>query len=135
MTEVQKFYEKLDPSDRAAIDHLIAADVASVPWRPLVDLENPSRKTPQKLAFESEADVLLYGGAAGGGKSDLLCGLAVTAHKQSLILRREGKQLAAVIDRLGQVLGSRDGFNSQRGRWTLDSKRPSTLITCQPNWV
>ncbi len=68
MTDVQNFYEKLGPSDRAAIDRLVAADVAAVPWRPLVDLEDPSRKTPQQLAFESEADVLLYGGAAGGGE-------------------------------------------------------------------
>jgi len=101
-----------------------------MPWRPLVNLENPSQKTPQQLAYESEADVLLYGGAAGGGKSDLICGLATTAHKQSLILRREGKQLAAIIDRLGQILRSRDGFNSQRGRWTLDRNRFIDLGGC-----
>ena len=130
MTDVQKFYEKLNPEDRAAADVLIAADVVAVKWRPLIDLENPSRKTPQQRAFESEADVLLYGGAAGGGKSDLLCGLAVVAHRQSLILRREGKQLAAIVDRLGQLLRSRDGYNSQRGRWTLDSKSFIDLGGC-----
>ena len=72
MTDVEKFYSELNPADQAAVDALIAADVAAVAWRPLVDLEDPSRPTPQQLAYESLADVLLYGGAAGGGKSDLL---------------------------------------------------------------
>jgi hypothetical protein len=35
---------------------------------------------PQLAAYCSRADLLLYGGAAGGGKTDLLLGLATTAH-------------------------------------------------------
>ena len=34
----------------------------------MIDVENPDKPTPQKLAYESEAEILLYGGAAGGGK-------------------------------------------------------------------
>ncbi len=123
MTDVATLYDALSPDDREAVDALLAADVAAVPWRPLLDLEDPERRTPQQAAFESKADILLYGGAAGGGKSDLLCGLAVTDHRRSLILRREAKQLAPIIDRLSQILRTRDGWNGQRGRWTLPHGR------------
>ena len=35
---------------------------------------------PQLQAFISVADLLLYGGQGGGGKTDLLGGLSLTAH-------------------------------------------------------
>ena len=38
---------------------------------------------PQSEAFFCEADELFYGGQAGGGKSALACGLAVTEHQRS----------------------------------------------------
>lgn len=37
-------------------------------WRPLPG--------PQTMAYSSPADELFYGGAAGGGKTDLLLGVA-----------------------------------------------------------
>ena len=43
---------------------------------------------PQAQAFLCEADELFYGGEAGGGKTDLGIGLALSAHKRSLLLRR-----------------------------------------------
>jgi hypothetical protein len=51
----------------------MAAQMAA-PWAP-----EPTNQ-PQFDAYHSKADLLLYGGAAGGGKSDLLLGLALTAH-------------------------------------------------------
>ncbi|HJQ60175.1 MAG TPA: terminase [Vineibacter sp.] len=53
--------------------------------------------------------MLLYGGQAGGGKSDLLLGLALTRHRRSLILRRMGKELQTLTDRIVRIHG-RDGF-------------------------
>jgi hypothetical protein len=49
---------------------------------------------PQTDAYFCPADVLLYGGQGGGGKSDLGLGLAFTAHKRSLIMRRKYANLA-----------------------------------------
>lgn len=46
---------------------------------------------PQSHAYLSDADELYFGGAAGGGKSFLVIGLALTAHRNSLILRRTAK--------------------------------------------
>lgn len=66
---------------------------------------------PQTDAYLSTADLLLYGGEAGGGKSSLLLGLALTAHKRSLLMRREFGDLRALIDDALQINGTRSGFN------------------------
>lgn len=69
---------------------------------------------PQTDAWFSKADVLLYGGQAGSGKSGLLCGLALESHRQSLLMRRNGVDLhggGGLIEDLLRLNGTRDGFN------------------------
>lgn len=66
---------------------------------------------PQMDAYFSEADVLLYGGQAGGGKSALLVGLALTQHEYSLIMRRQYSDNSALIEDLLRQYGTRDGFS------------------------
>lgn len=99
----------LTPQERAELDQLIASD--PVPWRPL--------EGPQTQAYESEADIVGYGGAAGGGKTDLACGKALTQHRKAMILRRVGTELTGVIDRLAELVGSRDGYNGRDNIWRL----------------
>jgi hypothetical protein len=77
---------------------LVAHDVAEKPWRPLPG--------PQTMAYESEADVIGFGGAAGGGKTDLAVGMALTKHHRVQMFRREGPQLVGIIDRLGEIVGA-----------------------------
>ena len=72
-------------------------------WRP-----NPG---PQQDAYDSLADILLFGGQAAGGKSDLGLGLAFTAHKRSLVMRRRYTDLSALTDRAIRINGTRDGFS------------------------
>lgn len=74
---------------------------------------------PQTLAYNSPANILGYGGAAGGGKTDLSIGLAITRHKRSIIYRKEATQLNGIYDRVEEVLGNRDGFNSQSKQWRI----------------
>jgi hypothetical protein len=66
---------------------------------------------PQAEAYSSTADVLLFGGEPGGGKSHLALGLAFTQHKRSLILRRQYTDLTGLIDDAIKIHGSRNGFN------------------------
>ena len=72
------------------------------------------------MAMESQADELFYGGAAGGGKTDLLLGLAVTQHWRSIIFRREYPQLKGIIDRSREIIGPHGRLNEQSGVWRVD---------------
>lgn len=69
-------------------------------WAP-----HPENK-PQNLAYNSEADETLYGGGAGGGKTDLLIGLGVTRHKKGVIYRKQKVDTKGIKDRGIEVLGS-----------------------------
>jgi hypothetical protein len=66
---------------------------------------------PQTLAYESEADILLFGGQPSGGKTELLLGLAFNCHERSLIMRRQYTDLDAIIDSAVRINGSTDGLN------------------------
>jgi hypothetical protein len=94
----------------------------------LAALLGPDRWTPspgpQTMAYESQADVLGYGGSPGSGKTDLLLGLAFTQHRRSFIMRRSYGDLDAIIDRALAIHGSRDGFNgSPPPRLRIDAER------------
>jgi hypothetical protein len=103
----------LTPTELAELDALIAADTTV--WRPLPG--------PQSMAYNSAADIIGYGGAAGGGKTDLACGKALTQHQKVLVLRREATQLTGIIDRFTELIGSRDGYNGTERIWRLPAKQ------------
>lgn len=103
----------LTPQEEAELRSL-AALILPV-WEPL--------DGPQRMAYESKADIIGYGGAAGGGKTDLACGLAITKHKRALIVRREKAQTEGIIQRLQEILGTSDGYNSQKGIWKVGNSR------------
>src|SRR5690606_2610938 len=75
----------LTEEEQAELDTLVAADIAERVWAPLPG--------PQTMAYESDADVVGFGGAAGGGKTDLAVGKALTQHYRTLMLRLEAPQL------------------------------------------
>jgi len=55
--------------------------------------------------------------------SDLLLGLALTQHKRSIVFRREATQTVGLVDRLAEILGTRDGLNSQQLIWRLHDRQ------------
>lgn len=113
--EIQDLLPFVPPKQRYELFRLLDSDRKRTIWRPQVG--------PQMEAFNSQADVTGYGGAAGGGKTDLAIGLALTQHKRSLIIRREATQLQGVYDRISEIVGSRDGFNSQDKIWRLKGRQ------------
>ena len=89
---------------------------------------------PQTHAFNSEADDLFYGGAAGGGKSDLLLGLGVESHHRSVIFRREFPELSDLMDRGEDLVGQRGRLKrGSPGRLTLTNGRQVTFGSCPHN--
>ena len=93
----------LPESERQALLAEAMAATQSQKWLPLPG--------PQSEAYFSKADILLYGGEAGGSKTDLLLGLAFTAHKNSLLCRRQYTDLGAMTMRAIMINGTRAGFN------------------------
>lgn len=112
--EIRALMAHLTPEERDEIEALVAYDIAEHPWRSLPG--------PQLMAYNSLADIIGFGGAAGGGKTDLACGKATTQHSKCMIMRRESTQLMGITDRLTQILGSTTGYNSQKNVW-----RPPSL--------
>lgn len=66
---------------------------------------------PQTEAYHCKADVLLYGGEPGGGKSQLGLGLAFNEHERTLCMRRKYGDLDRLIEDAIKIHGSRQGFN------------------------
>jgi len=98
---------ELSPERQAAVraqaqEYLAGKNMRCVP--------NPG---PQTEAYRSQADVMLYGGEPGGGKSFLSLALAFNEHSRSLIMRRQYTDLSGLIDDAIKINGSRDGFTGQ----------------------
>jgi len=99
----------LTDEERAELDSLLTSDKTL--WRPLPG--------PQTMAYESQADIIGYGGAAGGGKTDLACGKALTSHRKVGIFRLNGTELTGVLDRITELIGSRNGYNGKDNIWRM----------------
>lgn len=103
-------FKGLPPEMRAAVDSFLMLMDPAI-WVP--------QDGPQSAAFHSEADILFYGGSAGGGKTDLLLGLSMTEQERSIIFRREAVQLIGLEERMTSILGSRNGYNGTDHLWRL----------------
>lgn len=69
---------------------------------------------PQCDAYDSKADVLLFGGQPGGGKTQLALGLAFNEHQHSLLMRRQYTDLggaSGLVETAIKINGSRTGYN------------------------
>lgn len=113
--EARELERYLTPAEREELNALVAKDIDERPWRPLPG--------PQTMAYESHADVIGFGGAAGGGKTDLAVGLALTEHHRAQVFRREGPQLTGIIDRLAEIVGSRDNINGKPAVYEADERK------------
>ena len=111
-SEIEQFINSLDEDERAVISRILAN--APV-WFPL--------EGPQMAAYTSDADIIGYGGAAGGGKTDLIAGLSLNVHKRVLIVRREKAQTDGIVQRIEEIVGHKNGYNTQKSAWRFDNGR------------
>lgn len=80
------------------------------PWEP--------RSDPQRMALTTPADIVGFGGSAGGGKTAIIQILAVTQHKRSIVFRREYPRLKDIIEKSRKLLrGSGASYNSNEKIW------------------
>lgn len=96
-------------------------------WQPFPDKIDGTQH-PQRRALESKADIVGYGGQAGGGKTDLLLGASLNHHR-GIIFRREFPRLTSIIDRSRQIFNpetqsaSADLYNEGLHRWRFNDGR------------
>lgn len=103
LEEIAATLGEMPEEERKAVVADAAAATADCKWIP-----SPG---PQTEAYFSPADCLLYGGEPGGGKSQLLLGLAFNCHERTLLMRRQYGDLERLIEDALKIHGGRDGFN------------------------
>lgn len=109
IADIERVLAVLTPAEKAEVQRLL--DKVKRPWFPLPG--------PQTLAYDSKADIVGYGGAAGGGKTDLACGKTLTRHQKAMILRRVGTELTGILDRFEEIVKHRDGYNGKDNIWRM----------------
>jgi len=113
-------WEAATTEEGEELRRLLDSDLAEHIWRAQVGR--------QSEAADCTADVLGYGGSAGGGKTDLIAGLSLTEFDRSVIFRREKAQTEGIIQRMTEIIGSSDGFNSQKAIWRTTVAGEERLI-------
>lgn len=84
---------------------------------------------PQTAAYNSAASIIGYGGAAGGGKTDLLLGFAGKKHRRSIIFRRVFPSLRGIVERSREIYNAnasshaKDSYNESLHVWRLADGR------------
>jgi hypothetical protein len=116
-SDVDALLPYLTPPERARVLQLTASTRPF--WVPV--------NWAQRALLDCEADVIGFGGAAGGGKTDAAIGLGATQHKRVAFFRRESTQLVSVYDRIAELVGNRDGYNSKWNLWRGVGPRRATF--------
>lgn len=118
LDEILAKLDKMSPDQLEKLEKATNQVMPNQVWYP-----HPENK-PQCQAYYSKADITLFGGSPGGGKTGLLLGTALTQHQRSLIVRKQFTDLEGVVDNLAGMLGTNKGivrgnrpkYKSENGR-------------------
>lgn len=103
LDDILERVSSMDDAQKNELLDTVSQSVGDMAWCP--------QPGPQTDAYFSDADDLFYGGQAGGGKTDLGLGLALTAHTDSLLLRRQSKEASKLFVRIEKIIGTTEGRN------------------------
>lgn len=123
LAEVLNALNGLPAKEREAVVREALEATKEMVWVP-----NPG---PQTECYYCEADETLFGGEPGGGKSQVLIGLALTAHDRSLLLRRTGKEATKFVGEIEDIVGTRDCYNGKDDQWRFADGRLIDHGGCQ----
>ncbi len=123
LEQILQALQGLPPAARAKLEEEALDATAHLKWLP-----NPG---PQEEAYYCEADELYYGGEAGGGKSDLVIGLAINCHQRASIFREFKDDARELGRRLCEIMGSNNGWNDQQAIWR--NARQNIMFDGLPN--
>lgn len=98
LDELLSAFDRLPAEAQAAAMREVVIDKAKRVFSP--------QPGPQTAAYLSKADVLLYGGEPGGGKTALEVGLALNEHHRALIVRKNFVDLDGVLHTLDNIVGT-----------------------------
>lgn len=102
LDDILRRLSALPPEDREAVEQEALEATKTLKFIP-----SPG---PQTEGYFCKADVLLFGGNPGGGKTALEIGLALNEHYRSLIVRRNFTDLEGLIDTAKKIVGSETDF-------------------------
>jgi hypothetical protein len=94
----------------------------SLPWAPA--------SGTQRALIDTQADQTLFGGSAGGGKSEAIIGYSMLRAKNALLLRRQFPQLQALQTRLREIWGGTDYYKATESTWFYPDGRTLELGSC-----
>lgn len=111
--------------ERAELAGIVALDRKAAIWRP--------QPGPQTMAYYSDAKIIGFGGAAGGGKTDLGVGKALMQHTRSMIFRKEGTELGEIEERLRELGCDPNNYNASRRIWRNPVPGATVVFGSVPN--
>ena len=103
LDEILERFRELPEDEQEELAKTVLEGTKDRVWIP-----NPG---PQTEAYFNEAEIILYGGEPGGGKSSLLLGLAFEEQQRSLILRRQYTDLGHILEEALKFNNGKQGFN------------------------
>ena len=96
------------------LERLPASTRRTSEFRYLVSCERVPTVTTRCISVDSPNRLFLAGRSfIPTHNTDLGVGLAMTEHRRSFIVRQEATQLGGIVDRIAEILGTRDGYNGQ----------------------
>lgn len=111
---LERIVGQLGADKRTTLADAIERDRARAIWR-------PDRGTQcQSFELALRADMMLFAGSTGSGKTEAAIGIGLLLHRIARYIRGTSLELQPILNRIGELIGSTDGRNTQDKVWRLE---------------